>query len=1132
MRKYRIVLSRIPYLITIKNNFMNLKRLARRALATLALSMLCVVALAQTRQITGTVIDGTGESVIGANVLEVGTANGVITDIDGNFTMQVQPHAKIQISFIGYITQTITVGNQTNIKVTLADDSQALDEVVVIGYQTVKRRDLTGSVASVNGKNIAATPVSNVAQALQGKLPGVNVTSQDGRPDAEISIRVRGGGSISQSNDPLVLIDGVAGTLSDIPADQVESIDVLKDASSTAIYGARGANGVILVTTKGAKEGKVTISYNGYAKFNTPTKYVEALDPYDYLAYTWANAAANGKSYVDPFVKLYGLENGGIEQYRGMKSDDIQRDVYNSSFSHSHDLTVTGGTDMTKVLFSVNYMDEQGMKINSYSKRANVSLKVNQMIRKNLDLGLDLRYTDAESMSEEGTTSGSGSILSSAYRFRPIATNHIKGDTDAFREGNMEHYGKYSQWDIYSPYARTMDNEPLKQRQVLRSTASLNWGIIKGLTYHTDLSLSRTWKQDKIWKGAVAVRVPYIDDATGERTASGDAEFRKQDSWGMRWTNTLSYDFNINKDQRLNVLLGHEVSDSGGSDLRVQAQKFPVNFTKDNAFAMINQYDKTRSENAVPVSSSISTPTRILSFFGRLNYNLLERYLLTVTFRADGSSKFVADNRWGYFPAAALAWRISEEPFMQNTKSWLDNLKLRLSYGTVGNDGISADLWSQTWYSESDSRWFYALDGKQQPSYDLSSSTSTPMANPKLKWETTITRNLGLDFGFLDNRISGSVDVYWNTTKDLLMSTPLPGITGFTTTYDNVGQTSNRGVELSLSGVIFQNKDWNISAGFNINFNKNKVDELAEGITGIYGTAWISQSNPSNDYLLKEGSAVGLVRGLVYDGFYTTDDFTYANGVWTLKPGIADVSSSIIPTFHGVGENERPKGQVAYPGMAKFKNLNNEGNSKDVIDTDDYTIIGDMNPVHTGGFNINATYKNFDLGMYFNWSYGNEIYNVNKLASLYGYKESGVYENKLAIVKNAYKMYDIVNGELERLDTPAKLDAANVNASLPLCYNEQGVVSTLGIEDGSYLRLNTMTLGYTLPKQWLNKAGIGNLRVYGTVYNLFTITGYSGLDPEVSANANLNHAVYPTPGLDWGTYPRARSFVVGVNLSF
>lgn len=657
-------------------------------------------------------------------------------------------------------------------------------------------------------------------------------------------------------------------------------------------------------------------------------------------------------------------------------------------------------------------------------------------------------------------------------------------------------------------------------------------GYYQRIDLSTDLSLNRTWRQDKIWKGAVAVKDPYIDEATGEKTYAGDAELRKQDSWGMRWTNTLSYDFDINKDQRLNILTGHEISNSGGTDLRVQAQRFPVNFTKENAFAMINQYDKNVSANAVPVSSSISTPTRMVSYFGRLNYNLLERYLLTVTFRADGSSKFVADNRWGYFPAAALAWRVSEEPFMQNTREWLDNLKLRLSYGMVGNDGISANLWSQTWYAESDSRWFYALDGKQQPSYDLSSSSSTPMANSNLKWETTTTRNLGLDFGFLNNRIWGSVDLYWNTTKDLLMNTPLPGITGFTSTYDNVGQTSNKGLELSLSGVIFNNKDWNITGGFNINFNKNNVDELAEGITGIYGTAWISQNSPSNDYLLKEGSPVGLVRGLVYEGFYTTDDFTFADGVYTLKPGIPDVSTSIIPTFHGVGENERPKGQNAYPGMAKFKNLKNEGNSKDLIDTDDYTIIGDMNPVHTGGFNVNATYKNFDLGLYFNWSYGNEVYNVNKLASLYGYKETGVYENKLSILNGAYKMYDIVNGDLVRLDTPEKLDAANVNAVLPLCYNETGIVSTLGIEDGSYLRLNTMTLGYTFPKQWLNKAGISNLRVYGTIYNLFTITSYSGLDPEVSANANLNHAVYPTPGLDWGTYPRARSFVVGLNLSF
>lgn len=1109
---------------------MDSRRLAKKTFTALLLSMLCLVSFAQNRTVTGVVLDNRGDPVIGANIKVVDNpATGTITDIDGKFTLSVSNTVKqLEVSYIGMQSQQVDIVPGQSLQVTLKEDAEMLDEVVVIGYQTVKRKDLTGSVASVSGKSIAASPVSNVAQALQGKLPGVNVTSQDGRPDAEVSIRVRGGGSISQSNEPLVLIDGVSGTLSDIPADQVESIDVLKDASSTAIYGARGANGVILVTTKGAKEGKVSVSYSGYAKFNTPNKYLEALSPYDYLAYTWANADANGTAYREPFEKLYGLKGGGIEKYRNMATDDIQREVYNSSFSHSHDLSVTGGTENTKVLFSVNYMDEQGMKINSYSKRANVSLKVNQKIRKNLDLGLDVRYTDAENMSGEGTTSGSGSVLSSAYRFRPIGINNILGDLDAMREGNMEHYGKFSQWEVYNPYNRLNDYEPLKQRQTLRSTASLNWGIIKGLTYHTDLSLNRSWNQNKTWSGAIEKN--YLDDATGEKLWAGDAELQKSDNWGMRWTNTLNYDFNITKNQRLNVLVGHEVTNSGGSDMRIVVDHLPANFTKDNAFAMINQYDRDAITNTTPFSSSISTPSRVLSFFGRLNYNLLERYLVTVTFRADGSSKFSPEHRWGYFPAAALAWRVSEEPFMANTKNWLDNLKVRLSYGEVGNDGISSDLWSQTWTSETDSRWLYNMNGKAQSSYDL---TSVQMANSNLKWETTITRNLGFDFGFLDNRLWGSVDLYWNTTKDLLMNTPLPGITGFTSTYDNVGQTSNKGLELSLSGVVFKNKDWNVAAGFNINFNKNNVDELAEGITGVYGTSWVSQNNPSNDYLLKKGNPVGLVRGLVYDGFYTTADFNYADGVYTLKPGIPDVSSAIVQTFHGIGADERPSGQIAYPGMSKFKNLKNEGGSKDMVDMEDYTIIGDMNPVHTGGFNVNATYKNFDLGLYFNWSYGNEIYNVNKLGSLYGYKEVGVYENKLSILKDSYKIYDIVDGQLTpRLKTPAQLDAANVNAKLPLCYNEQGIVSTLGIEDGSYLRLNTVTLGYTLPKQWLNKAGIGNLRVYGTVYNLFTITGYSGLDPEVSANANLNHAVYPTPGLDWGTYPRARSFVVGVNLNF
>lgn len=1078
------------------------------------------------KKVTGTVLDEQGQPMIGVTVrLRDGKA-GATTDLDGKFSIEVPQNSVLVFSYIGYQEYTLTVGNQNNYIINMESENAALDEVVVIGYQTIKRKDLTGSVASVRGEDVATMPVANVAQALQGKLPGVNVTTQDGRPDATVSIRVRGGGSISQSNDPLILVDGITvKSLDDIPSDQVESIDVLKDASSTAIYGARGANGVILVTTKGAKEGKVSVSYNGYVKFNTPTKYLDTLDPYDYLSFVWGNAAALGDAYRVSFEKLYGLGSyagnnaGGIDSYRNVPNQDIQKDVYNSSVSHNHDLTITGGNDKTRMLFSANYMDEEGMKINSYARRASFNFKINQKITKNLDVSFDARYSDRRTMGDEKTTNGSGSILSSSYRFRPIATSDILGDLDAMREGNMEMYGRQSTWDRYSPAARIGDYEPLYIKQRLRGTASLNWRIIDGLTYHTDLSYNRTWEEDKIWGGAIYNN--YMNDATGEKLYAGSVEWAKRGSWGLRWTNTMSYDFNfLPEEHRLNLLLGHEVTDSGGDEIEIAANHFPANFTKDNAFAMINQYDKTAGTSNF--FSGVDMPERILSFFGRVNYTLLDRYLFTFTFRADGSSKFSPEHRWGYFPAAAIGWRISEEPFMESTRDWLDNLKLRFSYGSVGNDGIDANLWSQMWTSETDMRWQYALNNQYSSSYDYS---ATEMANRDLKWETTITRNIGVDFSFFNSRLWGSVDLYWNTTKDLLMLTSIPGITGFTATYDNIGQTSNKGIEISLSGEIYKDKDWNITAGMNINFNKGNVDELADNVTGLYSSSWCGSSSfPGNDYILKEGSPVGIVRGYIYDGFYTTDDFNYVNGQYVLKEGVADLGSFINPV-HGV---DRPEGQNAYPGLPKYRDMNDDK----VIDELDVCEIGDMNPVHTGGFNINATWKNFDLGLYFNWSYGNDVYNVNKIASMYCAKESGAYENKLAFMKDAYKIYDIVDGQLVHLTTPEQLNAANVNAKYPLPYSENGVTSTLAIEDGSYLRLNTLTLGYSLPQNLLRKVGISKLRIYGTVYNVFTITGYSGLDPEVSANTSNNNATYPTVGLDWGTYPRARSFVVGLNLTF
>lgn len=1079
-------------------------------------------------KVSGTVKDANGEPIVAASVVVRGTTIGVTTDLDGNYTLSVPANATLVASCIGYTDAEVRYTNQPVINFVLQEDALFLDETVVIGYQTVKRRDLTGSVASVNSRQLSSAPVANVAQALQGKLPGVNIVSQDGRPDATVNIRVRGGGSISQSNDPLILIDGVAGTLSDIPSDQIESIDVLKDASSTAIYGARGANGVILITTKGAKEGKVRVSYGGYAKLNTPTKYLEALDPYDYLTYVWANANANDGmargQFTEPFEKLYGIgQYGDIERYRNVEKYDIQKQVYGPSFSHSHDLSVSGGTDMTKVLFSINYNDEDGMKVNSYSKRANVSLKVNQKISDRLNIGLDLRYTDITSLGYEGTGSRSGSTLSSAYRFRPIATENILGDISALREGAIQQYGKASLWDTYDPYKQIMDYEPLRQYQRIRSSISLNWNIIKGLNYHTDLFLGRGYSQSKTWEGAL--RKSYIDDITGEKLYAGAASLSKGESWNLRWTNTLNYEFDFGQNHRFNVLVGQEMSNSGGNSLSVSADYFPSNYTKENAFARINQFDSAATQMKVTdhFSSSWSTPLRILSYFGRVNYTLLDRYLFTATFRADGSSKFSPEHRWGYFPAAAFAWRASEESFLKDV-NWLNDLKLRLSYGTVGNDGISSDLWSQTWSGSSTAA---IINGQSYLSYDLSGS----MANPDLKWETTVTRNLGIDFGVLNGRLSGTVDVYWNTTKDLLMRTTLPGITGFTSTYANIGQTSNKGVELSLNAVLVQNRDWGLTFGGNINFNRGNVDALSDGVTGIYGSGWFSSGNPGNDYIIQVGSPVGLVRGLTYDGWYTTDDFTYdpATQVFTLKPGVPDLANSISGNYHGA-EKFVPNGQNAYPGMAKF--VDTDGNG--TVDSADYTIIGNMNAKATGGFNLTANYKNWDLGAYFNFSIGNQVYNITKIASLNGYKESGVFENHLAILKDAYKIFDVQGGQLKRLYTPEELNAANTNAQYPCFFNENYIVSDLGIEDGSYLRLNTLTLGYTVPSasKFAKSLSISSLRVYATVYNLLTLTKYSGLDPEVSSNEFINSSTYPTPGIDWGSYPRARSFVLGVNVSF
>lgn len=1083
------------------------------------------------KTVSGTVHDDQGRNLPGVSVNFKGTTNGATTDAKGHYTVKVNDmNGTLIFSFIGYATSEIKIGNRTNLDVSLKEINSNLNDVVVIGYGSVKKRDLTGAVASVSGKDIAAVPVPNVATAMQGKLPGVNITSQDGRPGGTINIKVRGGTSISQGNNALVLIDGVPGNLNDIPGDQVESVDVLKDASAAAIYGSRGANGVVLVTTKSGKAGKTSISINDYVKINTPTKYLQALNPYDYLKYVWANAAANATAYQTPFEQLYGLgvnagtNTGGIESYRNLASDDIQNQVYKRSVSTNHALTIASGTDKTKVLFSATYSDDEGMKIQSYQRRATAAFKLTQKLFDNLTFDINVRYANTPTLGDEGTTSGSGSILSSAYRFRPIATNHILGNLATLTaSNNISQYGKNALWDNYSPAARAADYDPLTLSSNFVGIASLNWVIVKGLTYHTDFSGNGFWGQRKYWSGAIYNN--YIDDATGNKLYAGNVDYRKNDSWGLRWANTLSYEFYIHNNHKFNLLAGTEVSNSGGTGISIQANHFPSNFTEQTAFAQINQFSSTAG--SATFSSSVSFPDRLNSYFGRILYSFMDKYLLTATFRADASSRFLSTNRWGYFPAAAFAWRVSQESFMKNVK-WVNDLKFRAAYGSVGNNNIGAGLYAQNWGSVTDPRAQYDINHTLLPAYGLSNPST--LANPNLKWETTITRDIGTDFTLFGGVLSGTVDVYYNTTKDLLLNTTIPPISGFTSTLANVGQTSNKGIEISLLGKIVNTKDWRVSVGGNITFNKNNIDKLASNVSPLYGTAWAGTAlYPASDYILIPGRPVGLVRGLTYAGVYTPADFNYSNGLYTLKSGVPDVSTAVAGVVHGLATGtDRPTGQNAYPGMAKYTDINGDGK----IDDNDLGVIGNTVPKFTGGFSVNVGYKNFDLGLNFNYSVGNDIYNANKLASLYGPKEGGVYENKLAILNNAYKIYNIVDGQLVRLRTPDDLNAANANSTLPLAYSETGIASTLGIEKGSFLRLNTATLGYTVPRTILSKIGISSIRIYGSVYNLFTITKYSGLDPEVSVNDNANSSTYPTTGLDFGAYPRPRSFVFGVNLNF
>ena len=1066
----------------------------RRIILAMLLCMLWLTGFAQST-VTGTVKDKSGEPLIGVSV-SYGNGQGTVTDVDGKFRVSVSAGSPIKFSYVGFKTQTLKASGSMN--VTLEEDNTTLEDVVVIGYGTMKRKDLTGSVASVTGEKLAANPVATVAEALQGQLPGVNVMSQDGRPGSEIAIRVRGGGSITQSNNPLFIVDGVqVSSIDDVSADNIESIDVLKDASSTAIYGARGANGVILITTKSGQESKVKVKYNMYFQLKAKPSQLDVMDAYDHVYHTWSYAKSLGDTYADGVARYYGLgsANGNhLNDYRNQTSHNYMDDVLRATRAWNHDVSVSGGTKTTKFYASINYSDNQGSLQNSSFRRWGANIKLTQDITKNLKLDINARY------SEMTFTGNRYEFATEAYRYKPIDTPLGSGNAADLGMGSN------SADPTYSPVAILDDYENLRHSYRIGVNMGLTWQIIKGLTARSELYLSRNWSKTQNWAGGHTNGQSY-----------NSATLTNGDGYNTRWDTTLSYDVQgLGEDHSLSVMVGNEVLSNRSNSARIYGTTYPDEWDFERTFGNIGA---TNYKGNDTYTYTDGHPNHTVSWFGRVNYSFLSRYILTATLRADGSSKFGQDNRWGVFPAGALAWRISDEPFLASTKDWMDNLKLRLSLGTSGNDQIASGLTETLWTTAS-----ATVNGESVTIY----KPAKTLGNPDLKWETTISRNIGLDFSFWNGKLNGSFDLYHNTTKDVLMLVPCDPTTGFSYQMQNIARTSNRGIELSLNYNIVRKKDWSLSFGLTYNYNKNKVDELQDKVIASAHTNWGSTMRvPTYDYMVKEGEPVGLVQGMQSAGFYTVDDFTVANGVWTLKPGVPDNTI-------GMGQYNSPytlaNGQKAFPGMVKFADTDGNG----VVDANDATIIGHTMPKHTGGFNLTARWKSLDFSANFTYQLDGDVYNANVMSDMKGDKDTSLGYNRLSEISDTWRFYDVdAAGDLVAVTEPEAVRALNANAKYAFL-PEYGITQSEFIEDARYLRLQTLTIGYTFPKQWTKKVGISNARIYFTGGNLFCLKSYSGLDPDVNVSwsADSDYSGFPTPAYDYRSYPKTRTFTFGLNVAF
>jgi TonB-linked SusC/RagA family outer membrane protein len=1022
------------------------------------------------RIVGGTVKDTTGKALPGISVMVKGKKASTLTDSTGYFKVAAETGDLLLVSSVNYNGAEIKVDERRDYSIVLIAKVKELDDVIVIGYGTTTRGDVTGAVVKAPMPDMQKAPVRSFDEALAGRVAGVTVSSVDGQPGSASNIVIRGNNSVTQDNSPLYVVDGFpieSPNNNVINPQDIESMEILKDASATAIYGARGANGVIIITTKKGKSGPPAISLNASYGVQQNIKTMKLMDPYEFVKYQLE------KNYADAAAAY--LTNGKtLESYRDVPEIDWQSKMFRTAPIQNYSMSLAGGNSYTKYYLSGNIFDQQGTIINSGYKRYQGTLSLDQTLNAKMKAGIYINYSylnqngiTPSGVSNQNSTTGT---LFSVWGYRNFPISGVPDLEDVLFDPGVD------------PAVDARINPVLNQQHALRENLSTNtvinayteYNIIPDLKLRVTAGITSYLTQMNQFNDTFTVYGNKYSRLGSTKGINGSVIFLKNNTWMNE--NTLTYNKRINSSNSLTVVAGYSQTGNKSSRYGASATNLP------NAALGISGLNEGTPETVTAITSSWG----LTSFLGRIDYKYKSLYLLTLSYRADGSSKFRQDNRWGYFPSGALAWRFKQEQFMKRFK-WLSDGKLRVSYGITGNNRIGDFSYLSSIAVAANSQ------GYTFGNVTSSGAFNSNFGNAGLKWETTSQLNLGADLSFLRNRINFTADVYRKKTTDLLLYANLPLSLGYASALRNIGSVQNEGLELTLNTVNITSKDFSWKSSVNISFNKSRILSLTENQASIATAApfdFYFSTIPS--YISKVGNQLGMMYGYVWDGVYQYSDFNKAtNGNYILKDNV---------TTNG---NLR---SVIQPGDIKFRDINGDL----TVDANDYTVIGRGLPIHTGGFNNDFSYKSFDLNVFFQWSYGNNIVNANRYifeGNIFGrtnLNQFASYENRWTPENTSSTLYRVNGGG------PTTPTGANSRV----------------IEDGSYLRLKTVSLGYSLPQNLLNRVKVKSCRFYVSAQNLITWTKYSGIDPEVSV---FNSVL--TPGFDYSAYPRPRVVTLGVNVN-